>query len=63
MNISQKNLTAAFNEWAKKWAENPAGFEDTLNKEGELNPNYGENCARYLTELAKKMFPKKERVK
>lgn len=64
MNISQKNLAAAFNEWAKRWAENPAGFEDTLlDKNGELNLNYGETCARYLTELAKEMFSKKEKVK
>lgn len=55
MTTTQQRMAAIFNEWAKRYAENPDEFEDILDDDGNPVTDYGECCARYFDELAKEM--------
>ncbi len=52
-------LAALFNEWMRRYTENPEKFEAEFQTVGEFlsqsmggkTPSYGETCAAYLKEL------------
>lgn len=52
MKITQQRMAMIFNEWAKRYAENPDEFASILNDDGNPAADYGEKCARYFTKLA-----------
>jgi hypothetical protein len=59
MNVSDKRLVLAFNEWMRRYEKEPEKFEreyNTIKKflkeqaEGKV-PTYGEHCVAYLNHL------------
>lgn len=48
-------MTAIFNEWAKRYADDPASFDEILDKDGRPVEDYGERCALYFIQLATEM--------
>lgn len=55
MNITQQRMAMVFNEWAKRYAENPDEFNPVLDENGEPVTDYGENAARYFEQIAAEM--------
>lgn len=55
MNTTQQRIAAIFNEWAKRYAENPNEFSAILDDDGNPVTDYGENCALYFERLANEM--------
>lgn len=51
MNASTKEVADAFNEWARRYAENPNEFSEILDENGVPYADYGERCASYLAKL------------
>lgn len=53
-------MAAAFNEWMRRYTEDPAAFEAQFQTVGEFlaakaageEPSYGEVCAEFMAELA-----------
>lgn len=58
MKITQQRMTMVFNEWAKRYAENPNEFTSILDDDGNPIADYGESCTRYFTKLAGEMDSK-----
>jgi hypothetical protein len=61
--VTMKRIAGIFNEWNKRYAENPDNFGDTLDKNGNPIEDYGERCAVYFTRIAaeldeQKLLPK-----
>ena len=47
--ISKKgNIAAVFNEWARRFAENPGDFCPVVGDDGKLISDYGERCEAYF---------------
>lgn len=44
-------LEKIFNEWAKRYSENPEEFGTVLDSEGKPVKDYGQMCAIYFTKL------------
>lgn len=55
MNTTQQRMAAIFNEWARRFAENPNEFCSILGADGKPVEDYGQRCARYFNEIAKDM--------
>lgn len=55
--VWHQRLVLAFDEWAKRYAENPSEFENILDENGNVIEGYGEKCATYLTELLNELPP------
>lgn len=50
--IMDKQLLAAiFNEWNRRYSENPDEFSNSLDENGKPIEDYGENCAAYFLKL------------
>ena len=58
MNITEQRMTMIFNEWAKRYAENPDEFSDILDGDGNPVSDYGESCTRYFKKLADELDSK-----
>lgn len=57
MSEEQQRLAVIFNEWARRYAENPDEFDEVLDADGKPVTDYGDRCAIYLTELENELFP------
>jgi hypothetical protein len=55
MTIVEQRLTGIFNEWAKRYSENPDEFGEILGEDGLPVSDYGESCMRYFIQIAKEM--------
>jgi hypothetical protein len=44
-------LAEVFDEWQRRYAENPDEFGDILNEDGTPVTGYGERCAAYFSQL------------
>jgi hypothetical protein len=55
METTQKRMAAIFNEWAKRYSENPDQFDEILDSNGKPVTDYGERAANYFTKLAQEM--------
>lgn len=55
MTATEKQLEDIFNEWAKRYADNPAMFGEILDDNGRPVADYGRCCAIYFAKLAKEM--------
>lgn len=53
--ITQQRMTMIFNEWARRYAEDPEGFSSILDGDGQPIEDYGEACALYFTQIADEM--------
>lgn len=56
MNITTQRLAILFNEWARRYAENPSEFSKILDENGNPVKDYGESCALYLQKLQEELF-------
>lgn len=56
MNIDSDNLASVFDEWAKRYAENPQEFADILDATGKVIDGYGEQCQLYFVHLHNQLF-------
>lgn len=52
MNTTQQMMADIFNEWARRYAENPNEFGAILDAEGEPVEDYGERCVLYFESIA-----------
>ena len=57
MTESRQRLAAIFNEWARRYAEDPEAFDDLLDADGNPVQDYGDRCALYFAELENDLFP------
>jgi hypothetical protein len=55
MNTTQQRMTAIFNEWARRYAENPDEFGAILDADGKPVEDYGLCCALYFEKIADEM--------
>lgn len=55
MNSTQQRMSRIFNEWAKRYAENPDEFSDILNEDGTPLADYGDACALYFEKIANEL--------
>jgi hypothetical protein len=61
--VDKTKLAAAFNEWMRRYTENPEQFEREFvivtrfmnEKNSGVEPSYGEICAAYLTVLVEEI--------
>jgi len=54
--ISKKgNIAAVFNEWARRFAENPGTFGPVVGEDGKLISDYGECCEAYFLRVYREM--------
>ena len=53
--IYETRMTSIFNEWAKRYADNPDQFGEILGEDGRPVSDYGELCMHYFCEIAKDM--------
>lgn len=53
--MSQEVMAAVFNEWVKRYADNPNEFGDILNSDGRPFTDYGEQAAAYFAKLSLEM--------
>ena len=51
MSTTQKRMAAIFNEWARRYAENPNEFSPVLDADGNPVADYGQNCAIYFDQI------------
>lgn len=59
--MTPEQTAAAFNEWMRRYTEDPAQFEREWKTVGEFlaqqaagaKPDYGETCAAYLAQIAR----------
>lgn len=58
MNTTQLRMAVIFNEWARRYAENPGEFGAILNADGKPVEDYGQRCAIYFDDIAKDMDAK-----
>ncbi len=55
MTITTQRLAALFNEWARRYAENPSEFSEIIDENGNPVKDYGENCVVYLQKLQEEL--------
>lgn len=55
MTNDQRFMAAVFNEWNKRYSENPDSFSDNLDENGKPIEDYGESCAIYFTKLEEEL--------
>ena len=56
--LTIQRMTKIFNEWAKRYSEDPKEYSNILDEKGNPVKDYGECCARYFTDLANEMDEK-----
>lgn len=49
--VNIDHLATAFNEWARRYADNPDEFGEILGDDGRPVADYGQRCAVYLSRL------------
>lgn len=52
MKISIEHSAKVFNEWVRRYSENPKEFSELLDANGKPFSDYGENAAAYFEKLA-----------
>lgn len=50
--VDLTRMARVFNEWARRYADNPAEFGEQLDGDGRPFPDYGDACAAYFAKLA-----------
>ena len=55
MNTTQQRMAAIFNEWARRYAENPDDFGEILDADGKPVEDYGQRSALYFEKIADEM--------
>jgi hypothetical protein len=53
--IAHQRMAKIFNEWARRYADDPSSFSDILGEDGRPVEDYGERCSIYFTKLAAEM--------
>lgn len=53
--IILRRMAATFDEWARRYAENPSNFDSVLDDKGNIVPSYGMRCAIYFDALAREL--------
>jgi len=51
MNSTQRQMAAVFNEWARRYAQNPDEFSEIIGSDGEPLADYGKRCALYFEQI------------
>lgn len=49
--VTEERLAVLFDEWNRRYAENPDSFSENLDGDGNAITGYGANCARYIVKL------------
>lgn len=50
--MGQDQIAAVFNEWAKRYADDPDQFGPILDTDGRPIEDYGARCAAYFMQVA-----------
>lgn len=61
--MNQEAIAKAFNEWLRRYIEDPAAFEAEFNMVADFRaaeadgrePDYGERCAAYLLHISQEV--------
>ena len=57
---TKKRMAIIFNEWAKRYCENPEEFDSICDGNGKPVETYGDSAAIYFDMLSQELFPKKK---
>lgn len=49
--LTQNRISDIFNEWVKRYKENPDEFDNILDENGNVVEDYGELCSRYFIKI------------
>lgn len=55
MILTMGQIAAIFNEWAKRYADDPSQFGEILWPDGRPVTDYGDCCAAYFNKIADEM--------
>jgi hypothetical protein len=55
MTTTETRMTMIFNEWARRYAENPDDWSEILDDDGNPFDDYGESAMRIFTKITKEM--------
>lgn len=55
MTLLDLSAAKVFDEWARRYADDPRGFSETLNDAGRPVVDYGERCVVYFNLLVKEL--------
>lgn len=55
MDITEQQMTAVFNEWAKRYSKNSDSFGPVLDNDGKAVAGYGERCTIYFRKIGDEM--------
>mgnify|MGYP000867338568 CR=1 FL=1 len=53
--MTRDQLAAVFNEWARRYAADPASFDQILDEHGVPVDDYGERCALMFEQIASEL--------
>jgi len=53
--MSKEQLSTIFNEWAKRYSENPLEWGEVLDENGSPVEDYGGKCAIYFLHLEEQL--------
>lgn len=56
--VTMQRMAIIFNEWNRRYCENPDGFENNVDLDGNPKKDYGECCAEYFTRIADELDEK-----
>lgn len=56
--ITFQRMAIIFNEWNRRYCENPDDFDDNVDLDGNAKKDYGECCADYFYKLAEELDEK-----
>lgn len=55
MTTTQTRMMMIFNEWARRYAENPDSFKEILDEDGRPFDDYGESAMRTFNKVENEM--------
>jgi hypothetical protein len=53
--VVHRRMAAVFNEWARRYADDPDSFSPILDADGRPVTDYGECCAVYFKQIVDEM--------
>ncbi len=55
MTVTETRMTMTFNEWARRYADNPGEFGEIIGPDGKAVADYGERAMRTFNRIADEM--------
>jgi len=56
INLTLEQAADVFNEWARRYAADPAAFGPVLDANGQVVEDYGSTCSVYFKQIADELL-------